>query len=65
MRGVAPDGVSSCESVTGGDGSAVLYVQVERFQAQLKSDSLISHHLDLLYERMLENNLMKIVFPYR
>jgi len=30
----------------------------------LKRDDLIAHHLDLLYDKMLEANLLKIIFPY-
>jgi len=31
---------------------------------QLLSDALISHHLDVLYDKMLEANLLKIIHPY-
>ncbi len=31
---------------------------------ELKTDDLISHHLDKLYERMFENNLIKIITPF-
>jgi len=30
----------------------------------LKSDDLTAHHIDLLYEKMLESNLLKIIHPY-
>jgi 26S proteasome regulatory subunit N6 len=30
----------------------------------LKSDDLIAHHLEILYENMLESNLLKIIHPY-
>jgi 26S proteasome regulatory subunit N6 len=32
--------------------------------AELKSDELISHHLDILYDQMLEGNLLKIIHPF-
>lgn len=38
---------------------------VGRFSAQLTEDELIAHHLDLLYDKMLEANLLKIISPYR
>lgn len=31
----------------------------------LVSEDLISHHLDNLYEKMLESNLLKIIHPFR
>lgn len=31
---------------------------------RLKTDSLISHHLDVLYEKMFESNLLKIIHPF-
>jgi len=34
------------------------------YSAQLQSDTLISHHLDLLYDKMLESNLLKIIHPF-
>lgn len=37
---------------------------VEKYGAYLKGDDLIAHHLDLLYARMLEGNLLKIVHPF-
>jgi len=30
----------------------------------LKTDNLISHHLDVLYEKMFEANLLKIIQPF-
>jgi asparagine synthetase B (glutamine-hydrolysing) len=38
---------------------------VGKYDAQLKSDDLIAHHLELLYDKMLEANLLKIIHPYR
>lgn len=38
---------------------------VAKYEQYLKSDDLISHHLDLLYDKMLEANLLKIVHPFR
>jgi len=32
--------------------------------AQLKTDDLIAHHLTSLYERMFEDNLLKIISPF-
>jgi 26S proteasome regulatory subunit N6 len=32
--------------------------------ATLTTDELISHHIDKLYDNMLESNLMKILAPY-
>jgi len=37
---------------------------VEEHSVILKSDDLIAHHIDLLYEKMLESNLLKIIHPY-
>lgn len=37
---------------------------VAKYEVYLKRDDLISHHLDLLYDKMLEANLLKIIFPY-
>eukprot|EP00602_Paraphysomonas_sp_CaronLab_P012908 CAMPEP_0185040226 /NCGR_PEP_ID=MMETSP1103-20130426/38029_1 /TAXON_ID=36769 /ORGANISM="Paraphysomonas bandaiensis, Strain Caron Lab Isolate" /LENGTH=473 /DNA_ID=CAMNT_0027579435 /DNA_START=20 /DNA_END=1441 /DNA_ORIENTATION=- len=37
---------------------------VVKYSALLKSDDLISHHLDLLYDQMLESNLLKIIHPF-
>ena len=39
--------------------------QVAKYEVHLKRDDLISHHLDLLYDNMLEANLLKIIYPYR
>ena len=39
--------------------------QVSANASSLKTDDLISHHLDILYESMLESNLLKIIHPYR
>eukprot|EP00616_Rhizochromulina_sp_CCMP1243_P006601 CAMPEP_0118973708 /NCGR_PEP_ID=MMETSP1173-20130426/10767_1 /TAXON_ID=1034831 /ORGANISM="Rhizochromulina marina cf, Strain CCMP1243" /LENGTH=442 /DNA_ID=CAMNT_0006923401 /DNA_START=24 /DNA_END=1352 /DNA_ORIENTATION=+ len=36
----------------------------KKFDQQLRSDVLVSHHLDLLYENLLENNLLKIIEPF-
>lgn len=38
---------------------------VDKFESVLRSDYLISHHLDILYDKMLESNLLKIINPYR
>lgn len=38
---------------------------MSKYEAQLKSDDLIAHHLELLYDKMLEANLLKIIHPYR
>jgi hypothetical protein len=40
-------------------------MKVAKYEVYLKRDDLISHHLDLLYDKMLEANLLKIIFPYR
>ena len=32
--------------------------------SELKSDELIAHHLDILYDQMLEGNLLKIIHPF-
>ncbi len=37
---------------------------VKAHEQELKTDDLISHHLDKLYERMFENNLIKIITPF-
>lgn len=37
---------------------------ISEFSDQLTSDTLISHHLDLLYDKMLESNLLKIIHPF-
>ncbi|RHY77527.1 hypothetical protein DYB34_005773 [Aphanomyces astaci] len=34
------------------------------YAAQLVTDPLIKHHLGLLYEKLLESNLIKIIHPY-
>lgn len=34
------------------------------YSAYLHTDALISHNLDLLYDKMLESNLLKIIHPY-
>ena len=36
----------------------------ETHSAHLRTDTLIQHHLDLLYDRMLEANLLKIIKPF-
>jgi hypothetical protein len=38
---------------------------VDKYSAYLKTDDLIAHHLDILYDNMLEANLLKIIYPYR
>lgn len=38
--------------------------QTEENGSLLQSDALISHHLDILYDKMLESNLLKIIHPY-
>merc|ERR1719240_2414145 len=35
-----------------------------KYGAQLRSDLLIAHHLDLLYDRILEKNLGRIIEPF-
>mmetsp|Transcript_31440 Transcript_31440/g.70667 ORF Transcript_31440/g.70667 Transcript_31440/m.70667 type:complete len:445 (-) Transcript_31440:314-1648(-) len=35
-----------------------------KYAGELESDVLVSHHLGLLYETMLESNLLKIVEPF-
>lgn len=45
--------------------TALAIAQVIKYERQLKSDDLISHHLQLLYDKMLEANLLKIIHPYR
>lgn len=37
---------------------------VAQYADRLKTDALISHHLDVLYEKMFEANLLKIIQPY-
>jgi len=37
---------------------------VDEHQALLRGDALISHHLDVLYDKMLEANLLKIINPF-
>ena len=37
---------------------------VSQFADRLKTDDLISHHLDVLYEKMFEANLLKIIQPF-
>eukprot|EP00604_Paraphysomonas_vestita_P001094 CAMPEP_0174818364 /NCGR_PEP_ID=MMETSP1107-20130205/1031_1 /TAXON_ID=36770 /ORGANISM="Paraphysomonas vestita, Strain GFlagA" /LENGTH=165 /DNA_ID=CAMNT_0016030105 /DNA_START=988 /DNA_END=1485 /DNA_ORIENTATION=+ len=37
---------------------------VTQYSNLLKSDDLISHHLEILYDQMLEANLMKIIHPF-
>ena len=37
---------------------------VTKYADYLKTDDLISHHLDLLYEKMQEANLLKIISPF-
>lgn len=37
---------------------------VNEHSAYLKSDDLISHHLDVLYDKMLESNIMKVIHPF-
>jgi 26S proteasome regulatory subunit N6 len=37
---------------------------VQQHSAHLHTDTLIRHHLDLLYERMLDANLLKIIRPF-
>ena len=41
-----------------------MMVQVDEHAAELKTDDLISHHLDILYDQMLEGNLLKIIHPF-
>ena len=38
---------------------------VKQHESSLRSDALISHQLDELYQKMLESNLLKIIHPYR
>lgn len=35
-----------------------------KYDAHLQNDDLIAHHLVLLYNKMLEANLLKIIQPY-
>jgi len=35
-----------------------------RYAGELQSDVLVSHHLALLYEKMLDANLLKIIEPF-
>ncbi len=37
---------------------------VETYSQYLRTDLLISRHLDILYDRMLEANLMKLIHPF-
>lgn len=37
---------------------------VNAHSIHLKTDDLISHHLTALYDKMLESNLLKIIFPF-
>jgi 26S proteasome regulatory subunit N6 len=37
---------------------------VDTHKEQLKTDDLIKHHLDSLYEKMFESNLVKIITPF-
>eukprot|EP01036_Dinobryon_divergens_P023174 gene23174-31494_t len=37
---------------------------VMKYDKYLKTDELISHHLDVLYDKMMESNLLKIISPY-
>eukprot|EP01040_Poterioochromonas_malhamensis_P006493 gene6493-6993_t len=39
-------------------------VAVDENLQYLQSDDLISHHLDLLYDKMLETNLLKLIHPF-
>ncbi len=40
------------------------FVSPARHAEELQSDVLVAHHLSLLYEGMLESNLLKIVEPF-
>lgn len=37
---------------------------VNTHSAELRTDELISHHLEILYDQMLEGNLLKIIHPF-
>lgn len=37
---------------------------VTKYEQYLTTDDLIRHHLDLLYDKMLQNNLLKIIAPF-
>lgn len=37
---------------------------VKKYEPQLLTDALIQHHLDVLYDNMLQANLLKIISPY-
>lgn len=37
---------------------------VDKYASQLKANDLINHHLELLYEKMLESNLLRIINPF-
>lgn len=39
-------------------------MQTKEYASYLDSDALIAHHLDILYDKMLESNLLKIIHPY-
>jgi hypothetical protein len=38
--------------------------KMDKFGVLLRLDELISHNLDLLYDKMLEANLLKIIHPF-
>ena len=38
--------------------------QVNIYATELKTNDLIKHHLELLYEKMLESNLLRIINPF-
>lgn len=46
------------------DGAIDVF-QMDQYEDQFKHDDLIAHHLDLLYEKMLESNLLKVIHPFR
>jgi hypothetical protein len=45
--------------------SFIFCSQVSRYEKYLKSDDLIAHHLEVLYDKMLQGNLLKIIHPFR
>ncbi|GMH94139.1 hypothetical protein TL16_g12818, partial [Triparma laevis f. inornata] len=36
----------------------------DKYSAELQTDLLIHHHLDILYEQLLESNLLRIIEPF-
>lgn len=42
----------------------MIIFQTEEYSEHLRSDPLIDHNLDILYDKMLESNLLRIIHPY-